>query len=87
MKFIWEKTDIVVGRRFRKSPATEVFIIGYLPGKDPSKFFTTVSLLDGMVNFERGLSIDELIELLNNTQMVPVELLTCLEESKYETPQ
>jgi hypothetical protein len=76
MKFIWEKTDIVVGRKFRKSTATEVFIIGYLSGNDTSKFFTTVSLLDGMVNFARGLSIDELIELLNNTQMVPVELLT-----------
>ena len=85
MKFVWEETDIVVGRKFRKSPSTETFIIGYLPGKDTSNFFTTVSLLDGMVNFERGLSIDELIELLNNTQMVPVELLTCLEESKYET--
>ena len=81
MKFIWEKTDIRVGNRFRKNTSAEVFIIGYLPGKYPSDSLTTVSLLDGMVNFERGLSIDELIELLNNTQMVPVELLSCSEES------
>ena len=79
MKFVWEKTDIRVGNRFRKNTSTEVYIIGYLPGKDPSNSFTTVSLLDGMVNFERGLSIDELIELLNNTKMVPVQILTCSE--------
>ena len=50
MKFIWEKEDIIMGRRYSKKGIGESFIIGYLV--EPSQrdsLICSISLLDGNV--------------------------------------
>lgn len=75
MRFIWEESDIQVGRKISKIGIQETWMIGYLPAKGSQEHYTLVSMSDGMVAQEQGLSVPDLLVLLNKDCMLPTEIL------------
>lgn len=49
MKFIWEETDIVGGRKYNRDGLTEIWMIGYQYNEAGNQEYVSISLTDGIV--------------------------------------
>ena len=79
MKVIWEPTDIRAGAKSRNPNCTETWMIGYessVHGRN-TPAFALISLIDGMIS-HKGLSAQEMANLLNSCAHMPVELIEAL---------
>jgi len=75
MKFIWEESDIEVGRKISKVGGGEVTMIGYIPANEDTHKYTLISLSDGMVTSINGCSKMDLTAILTDNDYIPSEIL------------
>ena len=74
MKFIWEESDVLVGRKYSRPDISEVWMIGYRAelGHDDARL-VSVSLSDGMVTM--ALTREEMVDMLNQNSYIPAEFI------------
>ena len=75
MKFIWEKDDIKLGRKYSKQNCDmiDIWIIGYIASMDNKTNYVSISLNDGMVC--DPVSASDLADKLTVNGYIPVEFL------------
>lgn len=79
MKFTWESSDIVVGRKYSRLDIKEEWMIGYLPDVDSNgRRFVSISTSDGMVT--EGATKVELSTSLTKNNYVPVEFIATMKK-------
>lgn len=74
MRVTWELDDIHCGQLVRTGSTTEIWMIGYAPGRGAGQGqYVLVSQDDGMVNYLPGITKSDLVSRLNDQSFWPVE--------------
>ncbi len=74
MKYIWEPSDIKVGRRLRASSGSETFIIGYDATIISTDNLVLMSLSDGAISLSRQ-TYETMASELNSAKKCPLEII------------
>lgn len=70
MRIVWEKKDIVPGRKYRKPNTAETWMIGYMSSREDC---VSVSLSDGLVTSK--ITRKQAAENLTQEGYVPLEFM------------